>query len=260
MVLMVSSCSQVNTFQTSAQPLTETFLQTVSTYPVHGTDGVSSKVGIGVVFDLETDTSTVDQAFNMFEGDYDVAANPKSFSTLTLETPCNGLWKVTNPNSETISFDWRSVKKPSDGGSGVVLGKSNALFYTYPGNEITLSVSGIDQATLSSSASVCPAKVWKSLWSADGKTVKFTPTTPLKEKTNYTFIIDTSAMSSKTAGDKRLEKPFMLKFQTGYSGISKATGNLDSRGGTFALMDKAFLALPKEAIDSSQKIQIDQFL
>ena len=77
--------------------------------------GVNASGG-SVKFDFNTamDRKSVENAINIFTGDYNESLNASKLQKLQLTSTCNGRWNIKNPNDSSVSFHWSAYKTERD--------------------------------------------------------------------------------------------------------------------------------------------------
>lgn len=176
---------------------------------------------ITVDFSRTMDRATVEKAFALYPGIYNVRANPATFTKLQLTSMCNGKWRVRNPNAAAISFTW-DLYKTTVKGLGVVPGNSDVFFYTPTGAYTARVFVGQQQQQVkASNPTPCPTPSaiaaqnvtnapFVFAWSNNDQTVIITPSQGFTSGTLYTTTLNVPFY----VGSSSNEAPFQHSFDT----------------------------------------------
>ena len=199
-------------------------INVVSSDPAANAYNVFPGASFTINFNIPMNQPSVERAVSLFPSQYG-ATNPATFGKLNLTSMCNGRWRVQNPNTVSVSFQWDVYKKPEQG-VGVVAANSEAFFQTSQGEKtVRLFVGNSQQNTKASTPKRCTDQLFTFDWAKDSKSVIITPASLLLSE-RYTLVISTGARgrgeSEKERDDeddkenaKRLSQPFTLFFSTG---------------------------------------------
>jgi hypothetical protein len=184
----------------------------LATEPANGSNNIGLSVKPKITFDTVMDKAPTERSIAFFKGKYDPASNPATFTPLQLTSMCSGRWRVRNPNTLPLSFNW-DIYKHDEKGVGVVPGSSDVFFTTSPGSRtVRLFVGTKQQQVKASNNAACKDSLFTFTWSPDSKSVSFKPNEAFMENTDYTVVLSTGA---KGATGAAFTSPYVLKFKTG---------------------------------------------
>ncbi len=217
-----------------------------------GVTPVSSSVK--VLFSIPMNQPSVERSTNIYQGSYDAATNPLSFQKLQLTSMCNGQWRVRNPNTQAISFNW-DVYGKTEKGLGVAAPSSDTFFQSTLGSNTVRTFVGSDlqqtKATNPNPAS-CSSNLYSFTWSSSN-TVQVTPNVSLKKGQPYTLAVTTAAKNE--SGTQALSLPFTNGFVVGQGG-GRESGVLQP-GGTFVNSDGVRIESPVGATDKDVNVWVE---
>ncbi len=180
----------------------------ILTQPANG-GALSLGSDISVTFNESMERTSVERAISIFSGVYDPSKNPATFTALQLTSMCNGRWRVRNPNTFPLSFNWDIYLKQDEKGVGVVPASSDVFFTTSPGSRtVRLFVGTTQQQVKATNPAACKSEIWTSGWSADDKTATFTPKDILPANAPVTVVLST--LTQGASGIAKLSEPYIL--------------------------------------------------
>jgi len=217
----------------------------VRTTPAEGATGVATSAGLQLEFAQAANRSSVETAFALFPGKYDLSANPATFTKLGLTSMCNGRWRVRNSNASPISFAWDAYST-TERGVGVVPGNTDVFFSSSLGKTVRVFVGTAQQNVKASNPAVCTTSDFSFTWSADDKKVTVQPSMALETGKDYTLVLSTKAADSS---GNILVNPLAVRFDTRITvGANTVTQLLGSAGGTVSLNNTAFVVAASGAV------------
>ena len=178
------------------------------------------------------DRKSVENAINIFTGDYNESLNASKLQKLQLTSTCNGRWNIKNPNDSSVSFHWSAYKterdtddendkdhdtdedkmpQTSEFSDGVVPAKSEASFNTLTGkSQLRVFVNKKQHATRVAKKAVCTTPLYTFTWSANSRSVSVKPVTPLQVGVKYTAVMSTNARNAD--GSRSVKVPVNYSF------------------------------------------------
>jgi hypothetical protein len=179
--------------------------------PSDGSTGVSLTSSFQFEFSKSMDQVNTETAYALYPGFYNPAANPATFTPLNLTSMCNGKWRVRNPNTAPISFQWDGYGT-AERGVGVVAGSSDVFFNSNLGDTVRLFVGTKQQSAKASNSTTCGPRDFTANWSPNSKNLTVQPNTPLEAGKDYTLILNTNPRNSN--GQGLLWTPVAVHFYT----------------------------------------------
>jgi hypothetical protein len=219
-----------------------------------GVTGVTSGLpSFTMSFNTGMNHDSVERAIALYPGDYAPTSNPATNTNLGLTSMCNGNWRVRNPNTVPIAFNW-DVYNTTQKGVGTVPANSDVFFNTTTGsNTVRVFVGSKQQATKATNPAACSSNPLSFVWSGDSKSVTVTPIAAMVSSNRYTAAVSTNA---KSDAGVTLAQPYASSFVAQVQQTS-VTATLNP-GGTIIGPEGVAVTAPDGAIAQPANITIQK--
>jgi von Willebrand factor type D domain/WD40-like Beta Propeller Repeat len=214
-VILLSSCVQPKLPEPTNELATQSIL---STDPASNATNVLPNAVVKIQFNGTMNKLFTERALTIFQGKYNPASNPATFTKLQLTAMCDGRWRTRNPNNFPLSFSW-DVYQSAEKGVGVVLANSDALFYSSKASRtVRLFVGSQQQQVKASNTTTCTNEPYTFTWSNNDTTLIAKPSVTFDKGKEYTVVLSTSAKNLSGLG---LTQPYSFTFTVKDNGLNQ---------------------------------------